>query len=119
MSTATLPRPSAVRDWIKDKLPRRFYGELQVTPRDKNGRRCAAISAEWYEVAIWHANMGEQLDELEALLRDWPGCVRTTQVYGFPAQVRDPDWPGWRTRRDRARLRPQVLALIADPPDDA
>ena len=117
MSTRTLPLPAQFRDTLAAVLPS-MYGRITVTPRDKAGRKCAAWSSEWYEVAAWFTAMGTPLDELEAALRAWPGCERTTQITGRPARIRDEDWPGWLRRQSRYSLRPQVLALIGDPPQE-
>jgi len=118
MSTNTLPLPSELRRELAAKLPP-MYGRLTVTPRDKAGRKCPAMRAAWYEVAAWYAEMGTSLDDLEEALRAWPGCVRTTRV-GAYGKVRDEDWPGFARRYNPSwnPLRPQVLALIADPPQD-
>lgn len=86
---------------------------VQVTRLDKDGRRrCAAWDAEWYEAAAYFTDLGASLTELEQALKTWPGVLRTTRVTGYPARIRDEDWPGWDRRRDRNSLRPQVLALI-------
>lgn len=118
MSTRTLPYPSRLRDQLTDELPGiRGNGSVQVTPRDRHGRRCAVWDADFYEVAAYYVALGTPLDTLEAALRARPGTVRTTQISGFPALIRDADWPGFFRRRDRHDLRPQVLAMIADTPD--
>lgn len=89
---------------------------FRVTRLDRDGRRrVAGWDTEWYEVSAYYTAMGTPLDGLEAALKTWPGVVRTTRVTGFPAQIRDEDWPGWTRRRDRHNLRPQVLALITGP----
>jgi hypothetical protein len=117
MSTRTLPSPAQLRDELKYSLPgiRLHGGYVQVTPQDREGRRCAAWEAEWYEIAAYYIEMGRPLDELEAALKAWPGVIRTTQVTGYPAQVRDADWPGFTRRRGTDDLRPQVLAHVGDP----
>lgn len=117
MSTRTLPSPSQLRDQLKDELPDiRGRGRVEVTPRDRDGRRCAAWDAEFYEVAAYYVAMGTSLDRLEAALQARIGTVRTTQITGNPAEIRDADWPGFARRCDRQSLRPQVLAMIADMP---
>jgi hypothetical protein len=117
MSTCTLPYPCQLRDQLKDELPDiRGRGSVKVTPRDRDGRRCAAWDAEFYEVAAYYVATGTSLDRLEAALRARIGTVRTTQITGNPAQIRDADWPGFARRRDRQSLRLQVLAMIADMP---
>jgi hypothetical protein len=115
MSTLTLPGPARLRDQLTAEL--RMHsgrGAITVTPRDRNGRQCSAWAADFYEVAAYYVGMGTPLDELEATLRARPGVVRTTQVTGYPAKIRDADWPGFVKRRDRELLRPQVLAMLAD-----
>lgn len=102
-----VPRP--VADQLTYELPGiRRHGYVQVTPRDPSGRRCAAWDAAYYIAT------GTPLDELEAALRARPGTARTTQVTAG-GQARDADWPGFARRRDRRGLRPQVLAMVADP----
>jgi hypothetical protein len=116
MGTRALPYPAQFRDQLKYKLSGIWGdGHVEVTPRDRNGRRCPAYDAAWYEVSAWYVAMSVPLDELEAALRALPGTVRTTQVTGNPAEIRDADWPGFTLRRDREHLRPQVLAMVVDP----
>jgi hypothetical protein len=117
MSTRTLGLPADLRHALTAALPP-MHGHIIVTPRDADGRTCAAWSSEWYEVAAYYASMGTPLDELEAALRAWPGCIRTTQITGNPSRIRDEDWPGFARRKSRYALRPQVLALIGDPPQE-
>lgn len=114
MSTHTLPGPARLRDQLRYLVDDAGY--VQVTPRDKDGRRCAAWDAEWYEVAAFYMYTGTPLDPLEEKLRALPGVCRTTQVQA-EGQARDPDWPGFARRYNPGYnpLRPQVLALIADP----
>ncbi len=118
MTTRKLPYPARLRDQLAAELGIAGRGAVTVTPQDRKGRRCPAYDAAWYEIAAYYTDMGPPLDELEAALRARPGTVRTTQVTGNPAEIRDADWPGFGSRRDRRRLRPQVLALLADAPED-
>lgn len=83
MGTRRLPYPARLRDQLLDELPGiRGAGSVTVTPRDRDGRRCPAYEAAFYEVAAFYVSMGTSLDVLEAALSAQPGTVRTTQVSG-------------------------------------
>jgi hypothetical protein len=117
MSIRTLPGPRTFEKLLGNTLGWTLPGQaaFRVTRLDITGRRnVPAWSCEWYEVAAYYTRMGTDLASLEAVLKQWPGCVRTTVVAGYPALIRDSGWPGWSRRRGTAELRPQVLALIAD-----
>lgn len=115
MGTRTLPSPARYRDQLRAELAAAgLHPAVQVTPRAEDGTRTAAWTATFYEVAAYWPAMGTDLGELEAALTGRPEVARTARVTGYPATITG-DWPGWRRRRDRATLRPQVLAMARDP----
>lgn len=133
MSTLRLPYPAALRDQLQDTLPRDHAGQkpgVIITPRGTDHRRCAAYDAAYYEVQVFYVvNALPLLGPLEAALRALPGVFMTTQVRWVDPQApgepmtntfTNPDWPAKLSaaRRDRNRLRVQVIALIEDPARD-
>ena len=126
MSTYTLPLPATMRDRLRDALPRYGGGQavIMVTPRSRDERRCPAYDAHHYEVHAYYTTLSaDALPALEQALRETPGVYATTQVCPVPGTAAaentfsNPDWPPALgvARRDRHRLRPQVIALIKDP----
>jgi hypothetical protein len=126
MSTLTLPYPATLRHHLQRSLPRQagYQAGVRVTPRDRYEGRCAAYAADHYEVQAHYVTGAlDSLVFLEEAFAAIPGVYMTTQVHpaGTPAKpdstFTNPDWPtklGIK-RRDRRRLRPQVIALIRDP----
>ncbi len=130
MSVHTLGSPSQFRDRLQYALPRQRGVEpfISVTPRGADERRCAAWSADHYEVNAYYVTSDvASLGPLEDALRAVPGVYLTTKVHPAPRDTAkpghrpgnmftNPDWPpalGSR-RRDRDDLRVQVIVLIRD-----
>lgn len=125
MTTYRLGFPSELRRQLEGALPNGTCcpATVRVTARDCAERRCPAWDAEHYEVMAYYTTTDPaSLDRLEMALRELPGVYLTTQVrraddrVTSPNAFTNPDWPvplGTK-RRDRDRLRPQVLALIRD-----
>jgi hypothetical protein len=133
MSTIKLLYPGALKNQLRDKLPRDQAGQrpaILITPRSHDHRRCAAYEADYYEVQAYYVNSSlDLLGPLERALRAIPGVYSTTWVCPAPPEAgrplligntfTNPAWPaelgvgrrGWR------RLRVQVIALIRDPED--
>jgi hypothetical protein len=111
---------------LKHRLERVLPGQdrtlvVRVTPRDRAHRKCAAWSADHYEVQAYYAvTSHDALDVLEKALGEVPGVYLTTQVRTLAGRLRNtvtnPGWPAalGTSRRGLHELRPQVLALIAD-----
>jgi hypothetical protein len=59
-------------------LPGRFPGYVNVTPRDENGRKCAAWCAHHYEVFAYPIDLSAPLEPIANVLRDLPGAVAVT-----------------------------------------
>lgn len=123
MTTYNLGYPADLRRRLEATLPRelgKYRPQVNVTPRDRDEKRCAAYEADHYEVhAHYSPSDRDLLGPLEEALKAEPGVYLTTQVYGVPGQgnlFTNPGWPpalGTR-RRDRNDLRAQVIALIRD-----
>ena len=120
MSTYLFPPPREFAQQLGDHLGIQLTGTTgwRAIPRNKHGQRCPRWDAEWFEVAAYFTDMGTSLTRMQELLAAEFGCVRTTTITGNPARIADEDWPGWTRRKNREDLRPQVLALFADPPGD-
>ena len=118
MSTYLFPPPREFAQRLGDHLGIQLTGQTfwRAISKDAQGRRCARWDAEWFEVAAFYVARGTDLSRMEELLAAEFGCVRTTTITGHPARIADEDWPGWTRRKNREDLRPQVLALFADPP---
>lgn len=101
-----IPLPATVRRRMERDLPGSPH--VVVIPLDAQYRRCAAYSAEWYEIVAFHVDMGYTLLELDVALCRMPGMEIVTTI--TPPGVHNPAWPI--TYRDTASLRPQVRALI-------
>lgn len=123
MTTYKLGLPSELRRRLEYTLPRqRGYSDaaVQITPRDRNERRCAVYAADHYEVnAFYTSSEPGSLDALEAALAAVPGVYLTTRVLPsapFVNMFTNPAWPAalGTARRDRNSLRTQVIALMRD-----
>jgi hypothetical protein len=129
VSTRNLPYPREMEIWLADKLPaaRGSYNHVGVYPKGKDGRRCAAWAADYYEVHVCPAASSDPLEPIVEALKSWPGCFRTTRVgweekpaadwWKEPTRVykiADPDWPT-KSKADDVYTRPMVWALISDP----
>ncbi|MGP4027259.1 hypothetical protein [Actinomadura sp. 3N407] len=111
--------PSEWRRHLEATLPRKHGAApvVRVTPRDTANRRCAAWSADHYEVQAYYTTTDRaSLDALEDALRQVPGVYLTTQIrgHGRVNEVTNPAWPiaAGAARRGFHDLRPQVLAHI-------
>jgi hypothetical protein len=125
MSTLRLGMPADLKRRLEHSLRSgtRHRPVVRVTPRDHRERKCAAYEADHYEVQAYYTTTSAgSLSVLEEVLRSVPGVYATTQVRAIDPGASlantftNPAWPpalGTR-RRDRDRLRPQVIAFIKD-----
>lgn len=122
MPTYRTVLPAELRHQLEDLLPRQHgvcRPVVQVTPRDRGGRKCPAYEADHYEVrAFYTTTDADSLDLLEKALREMPGVYVATQVRRVRGrnEVTNSEWPAaaGTVRRGFHDLRPQVIALIAD-----
>lgn len=102
-----IPLPAEVRRLVQDKLPE---PSVLVIPRDARLSRCSAYQAEFYEIAVYYADMRHPLVTVETDLRYnvHPSIEQTTRIDAFGIFN-----PAWRIHyRDLESMRPQVRALM-------
>jgi hypothetical protein len=98
--------PGDIKALVSLQIP--GYPTIDVIPRDKDQKRCAAYEATHWEVIAYYTDLGHDLDELAAIFGGmW--AVSMTMVYKRPGDI--PRW--WPIHyRSTYLWRPQVRCLM-------
>ena len=116
MSVIKLGYPAEVRDWLYRFLPSRDRPFVNVTPLDREHRRCPVYRADHYEVWSRYVDSSHELESLEQAFAKVPGVYMTTQVLTFGGiRVTNPDFPAVLGINRRGGLSlPGVYAFMND-----